>query len=234
MTTTTITPATENTPTPREKALERAEAFVRAVAEECKATRRKAVLKRGAGGTLAEAGRDAYWLYGLLGRFGNGPREEERLFLVASLLAHDRDTLDHYARTGDLPEGAPKNVAATLDAVERGEDPAAHEARRRLSPDPNRRVSSIERRLRLLLDARAEPDGTGEQPFRLFQAVKYVLSKEGGRIHWPQLLVDLRRWDHPDKLAQKEWARTFYGYERPAPAPAEAAIDAAEFDDATE
>lgn len=181
----------------------------------------RALLKRAAGETLDTA-RDMAWLYYLLTKHRRGEtpadkaQDEYRLFLVASLMAQDKDALAFYAKNAALPQ-APKNFGATLDAVEKATDPAAWEERHQPKRDPKaapRRVTPLERRLRLLLDARTEPSGGGELPFRLRQTVKLALDKDA-LIDWDALLWDLRAWDDPDKRRQKDWARAFYGYRGP-------------------
>ena len=48
-------------------------------------------------------------------------------------------------------------------------------------------------------------------PTYLQQAIGLLKSKGEIAINWNQLLKDLRYWDHPDKFAQKQWARSFWG-----------------------
>lgn len=38
-----------------------------------------------------------------------------------------------------------------------------------------------------------------------------LLASEGIPVDWRQLLADLRRWDHPDRLVQRSWARGYWG-----------------------
>jgi CRISPR type I-E-associated protein CasB/Cse2 len=157
-------------------------------------------LRRAAGGTLDEA-RDISWFFRLLTRHARGRNEVEqrqdeyRLFLIASLLAHDRRALEKRAHfTG--------NFGRTL---------AVLKLKPGVSPE------AVERRFRILLDARLEPNGGGDLPFRLRQMVKLALSHQAA-IDWPQLLADLRDWNHPfrPKKVQKEWARGFYDGANPS------------------
>ncbi len=201
--------------------------FVDAIARECQTPRKRALLRRASGDTLAESQNDVFWLFYLLSPDGEqDPMRENRLFLIATLLAHDKKAIQRYGETKALPE-APKNLGTTLDLVERAAYPSHWEARNALLPDPHRPISPIERRLRLLLDARLQPDGRGEMPFRLRQTVHLILDKgravKGveGLIDWDALLEDLRWWDDPDKKRQKNWAREFYRYHAPEEAAAQ-------------
>jgi len=200
--------------------------FVEAVVRECQSSRKRALLRRASGDTLADAQNDVYWLFYLLSPGGErDPMRENRLFLIATLLAHDKKAIQRYGETKTLPD-APKNLGTTLDLVERVAYPAEWETRHTLLPDPNRRISPIERRLRLLLDAHLDPDGRGEMPFRLRQTVHLILDKGravkgvDGLINWNALLYDLRWWDDPDRARQKGWAREFYRYSAPQEAAA--------------
>lgn len=156
---------------------------------------RLATLRRCAGDTIAEAldqGRGIAWFFQLLDRFG-GTYGEENVFLVATLLAFDRRTLD----------GGPAFRGSF------GRTMAAFKARPDTSDD------SVERRFAILIDADLDPQHGGELPFRLRQTIKLVLSKEIS-IDWSQLLSDLCFWSHPDKYIQKKWARDFYALATPA------------------
>lgn len=184
------------------------------VLRKCQSSRKRAILKRNAGENL-EAAKDVSWFYALLNQKENRflDRDEKfrrfsRLFLVATLIAHDKRTIEIFGKSGQVPSG-PKNLGATLDALERADDPDARQKRLAPKPDPARRESRYERRLRLLLDADLPWNGTGELPFRLRQCIAIILQKEV-QIDWPQLLEDLDRWNHPNKSVQKEWATAFY------------------------
>ena len=48
-----------------------------------------------------------------------------------------------------------------------------------------------------------------ELPVRLRHLVS-LLAREGEPIDWMQLLLDIRRWNHPDRWVQRAWARSFY------------------------
>jgi CRISPR system Cascade subunit CasB len=64
----------------------------------------------------------------------------------------------------------------------------------------------VDRRLAVLLDAPRE-----ELPFRLRQTVR-LLAQNELPLDWRALLRDLRIWDHPERYAQKRWARSYFGW----------------------
>ncbi len=64
--------------------------------------------------------------------------------------------------------------------------------------------SSIEHRFNHLLAADQE-----ELPMRLRPVIRLIASN-GLNIHWPSLLDDLLRWDHPDRFVQIRWSRVFW------------------------
>ncbi|WP_395145547.1 type I-E CRISPR-associated protein Cse2/CasB [Armatimonas sp.] len=179
---------------------------VAAILRECQSSQKRAVLKRNVGETL-ETAKNVSWFYYLAYRhekFSNS-----LLFLAATLIAQDKKTIEAFGKAEKVP-GGPRNLGATLDLLERLDDSDAHKKRLMIKPDPARRESRYERRLRLLLDADLERDGSGELTFRLRQCVTIVLQKDG-LINWPQLLADIDRWGLPSKSVQKEWAKAFYG-----------------------
>jgi CRISPR type I-E-associated protein CasB/Cse2 len=179
---------------------------VAAIMRECQSSQKRAVLKRNVGETLESAKNVSWFYYTALQqeKFNNAV-----LFLVATLIAQDKRAIEAFGKNEKVPWG-PRNLGATLDVLERADDPDAHKKRLMAKPDPARRESRYERRLRLLLDADLERDGSGELAFRLRQCVTIVLQKDG-QIHWPQLLEDVERWGLPSKQVQKEWAKAFYG-----------------------
>lgn len=65
----------------------------------------------------------------------------------------------------------------------------------------------IDRRVSVLLDA-----GGPELSFRLRQAVR-LLAQHEAPIDWRQLLEDLRRWDWQGRPVQKQWARSYFGWQ---------------------
>ena len=71
--------------------------------------------------------------------------------------------------------------------------------------DPKGDDTAIERRFTALLAA--HPD---DLDFYLRQAISFLKSKEMP-INWHQLLFDVMAWGHPDRYAQKDWARAFWG-----------------------
>jgi len=69
------------------------------------------------------------------------------------------------------------------------------------SPD----AKGISRRFRALLDIALEDLQTP-----LTALVRQMKSK-GIAINYPQLLADLRQWEHPNQYIQDRWARAFWG-----------------------
>lgn len=193
-----------------------AENIVRMLFEHCaNSPAHRASLRRSQGRTLTEA-KDVGWFRHFLAQIrweaekqGRPLPLDEVTFLVATLLAGDRVALRQFTETEGLPS-APANLGKSLDEVERLLNPEAYTKKMQAKPDPQRRESRFERRLRLLLDAELTWDGQGDLPFRLRQCVRFVLSEKGA-IAWPQLLCDLWRWNWPSRPARREWAQAFYG-----------------------
>lgn len=202
-----------------------AENIVRALFEHCAGSpAHRASLRRSQGRTLTDA-KDVGWFRHFLAQIRREAKDPDRhlpkdgvIFLVATLLAEDRAALRQFAKTDELPS-APVNLGKSLDEVELLLDPKAHAKKMQAKPDPQRRESRFERRLRLLLNAELSWDGQGELPFRLRQCVRFVLSGKVG-IAWPQLLYDLWHWNRPSRPARWEWARAFYGDPRSLTHPA--------------
>lgn len=71
-------------------------------------------------------------------------------------------------------------------------------------------LEAAERRFTVLLTASLEDLST---PLR--QAVM-MLKQNELPVNWTALFADLLHWNHPDKWAQRAWANSFWGYERPA------------------
>jgi CRISPR system Cascade subunit CasB len=152
---------------------------------------RLAMLRRGSGARDPVEGRCA-WLVGLI----HGASSESAAFLVASLLAQ-YSTLDikagRHRATGDFGLTWKRAVA------DNGSD-------------------SIKRRMSTVLDAEYDPrTGDGDLSYRLRQMVRYAVAKSVG-VDWPQLMCDLSCWNHPDKVVQKRWARSFFAFEHRTPA----------------
>lgn len=143
-----------------------------------------AMLRRGCGERDPVEGR-CPWLLGLI----HGVAAEPAAFLVASLLAQ--------YRTADIRAGRHRiegNFGLTWKRAIAGTD-----------------SESIKRRFHILLDADYDPrTGDGDLPYRLRQMVRYAASKGIG-VDWPSLLKHVRSWNSPDRWAQKEWARAFFG-----------------------
>ena len=147
-----------------------------------------AALRRGCGARDPVEGR-CPGLHGII----HGAAREPVAFLVASLLAQ-YSTATIRAK-GHRLEG---NFGVTWRRAIAGKD-----------------SESIKRRFHILLDADYDPyTGDGDLPYRLRQMVRYAASKGIG-VDWPQILVDLKFWNHPERHSQKRWARSFFANERP-------------------
>ncbi len=70
--------------------------------------------------------------------------------------------------------------------------------------------AGLDKRVERLLDADEQ-----QLPFHLRQAI-HLLTSNRGRVNWEQLLKDLQGWSHPEKYAQKNWARSYFRREAPA------------------
>lgn len=141
-----------------------------------------AALKRNAGNTLAQA-RSAAWFYRLLDDDARR-HDTEIFFLVATLIG-----LNKFNAGGDFGSSM-KRLASVMSR------------------------DAVDRRFRILLDAQFDlvegyRPGGGELAYRLRQMVKLAAAKEVG-VDWPQLLLDLRNWNRPDKRVQRKWAESFY------------------------
>jgi CRISPR system Cascade subunit CasB len=75
----------------------------------------------------------------------------------------------------------------------------------------------IDRRMVAILNAHRDDVGT-----HLRQAVG-LLRGGGIAVDWAQLLRDLLRWDHPERPAQRQWARDYYRGASGAPGTPDAA-----------
>jgi CRISPR-associated protein Cse2 (CRISPR_cse2) len=195
------------------------------IARHCiSSSKQRASLRRNQGDPLDDA-RDVEWFRHFMARWHEQPDiqgtpSDGIIFLVATLFADDRATLDYIAKNEKLPE-VKSNLGGSLDDVEKIRDQQAWDAKRMLKPDPQRRESRFERRLRMLLDADLSSDGRGELAFRLRQCVRLVLAERDTRtrIDWGRLLYDLLRWNYDTRSARREWAQSFYNDPRVATSP---------------
>lgn len=162
----------------------------------------------------------------------------DRLFLLATLFAHDRGAYRSFGSRveGDAPpskggdtgfSGSASNPAGPEGATAppTGGAPVERSGTQRRSLgwtlSEIRRLKpvmrdSLTRRLAILLDA-SLGEGGGSLEWRLRQAVKLALSS-GAAIDWAALLDDLRNWDRPDQRVQRRWARDFVAPHEPRPA----------------
>lgn len=81
-------------------------------------------------------------------------------------------------------------------------------------------TDGIDRRMAALLEAdydfrSLDTHGLGELGYRLGQAVRLAKS-QGVGVDWVQLTHDLLRWQSVKRFVQKQWARDYFGTERPA------------------
>ncbi len=144
-----------------------------------------AVLKRNAGRTIAESHGAASVFFRLYPP-RDRDRDEEIFFLVATLY-------------GLNPRRLTGNFGKTMRALKKS----------------GMAEDAADRRMSILLDSDFDlvdgfRPGGGELAYRLRQYVKLAASKEVG-VDWQQLLDDLRWWGHPQKRAQKRWARSYFG-----------------------
>lgn len=161
---------------------------------------RMSALKRNAGEMLT--GRGASWFYAMI-RSDRRKRHREIYFLIATHFDFNR----HEGR---------KVIGGDFGR-----------AMLQLANNMQRQPKEF-RRFHILLDAEFDRihdvddltfpwvEGGGEMAFRLRQMVKLMASKDVG-IDWPQLLVDLCSWSHPNRRIQKKWARSFFGDPTPLP-----------------
>jgi len=149
-----------------------------------------AAFKRAIGCSIAEDTNAMKYFYQMLPYPVIGKRiQEEIYFLIATLFAYTK-------RKGNisLPDALKKIKSSQKD------------------------TSSIERRFSILLDSNFEKDPFGSiRPGELGNRLKGVISilkSNNEYIDWVSLLTDLLRWDHPDRIIQKKWARIFYKKEK--------------------
>jgi CRISPR system Cascade subunit CasB len=184
----------------REEQLADASAFIDELRKIQKTNRgQMSALKRHAGDLLGDKN---CWFYALLPKRKDRWRYREVYYLVATLFDFHRRVRP---TTGNF------GVSMLRLAREMGKEPKEF------------------RRFHILMDAEFETvhdredqdapwsEGGGELAFRLRQMVKLMAAKEVG-IDWPELLVDLCHWSHPNRQVQKKWARSYFG--APASEPA--------------
>ncbi|MHB9130027.1 MAG: type I-E CRISPR-associated protein Cse2/CasB [Armatimonadota bacterium] len=78
---------------------------------------------------------------------------------------------------------------------------------RRMKTSAGEQDDGVTRRMTVLLDC-----ARSDLSFRLRQLVQRAKALEAP-IDWRVLLHDLQRWDHPRRIAQKNWARNYFGSE---------------------
>ncbi|MCD1294792.1 type I-E CRISPR-associated protein Cse2/CasB [Methanocella sp. CWC-04] len=149
-----------------------------------------AVLKRNAGNTIAESRGAMKAFYNILPYGIADSPNEEVFFIVATLYGHNKYHFD-----GDFGL-----------TMKRLKERAGSE--------------SIDSRMAALLDSEFDivdgfKPGGGELAYRIRQCVKLAGSHEIG-VDWLRLLQDLKFWNNPEKKVQKRWARSYFGYGKPA------------------
>lgn len=76
-----------------------------------------------------------------------------------------------------------------------------------------------DRRFRALLDTSLEDLRSP------LSALVRLMKAKGIAIAYPQLIMDLCRWEHPDQYIQDKWARAFWGAPPQAPEETQAVVD---------
>ncbi len=84
---------------------------------------------------------------------------------------------------------------------------------------PDGHQAGVERRFMALLATHHE-----ELPTHLRHVVSLLRSR-GVAVDWARLLRDLVRWNHPDRIVQRQWARDFWHAENPEPVAGPAELD---------
>jgi CRISPR type I-E-associated protein CasB/Cse2 len=155
---------------------------------------RLATLRRAAGRPLREVA-DAHWFYGLTTELGYPEREDELVFLVATLIASHRPSLRTEPRRAEpSSQQEQRNFGWTV---------------RRLREEGAMSDASAAVRMRQLLDAQLDFEGANELGQRLRRLVALADSR-GVPVDWVTLLDDLRRWNDGTRRVQKEWARACF------------------------
>ena len=176
-----------------------------------------AALRRACGQRLGES-RNCQWFASVSTR----PAD----FLTATLVAqYATDTIKKAQHAQEYPHRGSIGAAWARYCRERDreQDPVTFYRRRQdalaRGQDPPR-PPSIHERLRSLLDAELELDGTGELAYRLRGLVRMLVA-EDIPIDVIQLACDLRGWGAQSRYVQERWAKAFY-------APARGVVDGTE------
>lgn len=119
---------------------------------------------------------------------GLSEKSEEIFYLVAAL----------FARWHQMASGPVQTVTGSLARSLRALSD-------RLMGGPHEVNSGVERDFNAMIST---PDLESLR-FRLRRIVTR-LGREGIGVNWPQLLIDLHGWEHPDRLVQQKWARDFW------------------------
>jgi len=178
--------AAAQTPTPESEPPEQRSAAYRFVERVTALARgERAMLKRNAGNTLAEA-RGCSWFYRLRPGW-----DEEVHFLIATLVCTARE---------------PKRGLGRAVGFGRAMAELAAKSNRE---GMNRRFGVL---LDSQFGNESGQAAGGELAFRLRQLVKLADANEIA-VPWVSLLEDLLQWGRPDKRVQKKWARDYFQHE---------------------
>lgn len=152
-------------------------------------------LRRSAGQSLNESHNSYTVFYPILPRSVERQDEQAIFFLVATLYALCTRAGEHERQRGGTSLGT-----------------ALHQLRQGQLSDQGRANDdriSLDRRVLALFNADSD-----QLPFRLRQIVRLLHSNELS-LNWERLLLDLLRWDHPERYIQQRWAREYFtGYQQ--------------------
>ena len=149
-----------------------------------------AVLKRNAGLSISESRgvfQIFYRIYPYSGQPGDNIYNEEIYYLVATLFGHNQNPIKKGSDFG-----------TTMKYVNK-----------------TKKSSGIDKKMSALLDSSFEYGRSdGDLPYRLTQLVKLANSCNVG-VDWICLLKDLKRWSHPNRFVQRNWAKSYFtNYEK--------------------
>ncbi len=192
-----------------------------------------AVLKRAAGGTIAEGKNVMGLFYRILPHPLVGDINEEIYFLVSTLYALWVVPKDLKQSSGSSTDDsdAEINVDNEEEDLENTEDGVRQKGFRqrnfgwtmrlikRSFEETSKNTDGLDRRFEILLDGTFErveggKPGGGSLAYRLRQCVKLARNHEKP-IDWIQLMKDLKWWSHDNRTSQKNWARAYFGYHGP-------------------
>jgi CRISPR system Cascade subunit CasB len=151
----------------------------------------KAVLKRNAGNLLHQSRGGALGIFFRLLPPGISRVQEEIWFAVATLYHLTKTRMNNEEKAMPWTQ---TNFGWTL--------------RRVLREGSKPRPENQDIKVRALLDSTYDI-----QDSSLFHHIRKLIrlsESDGVPVNWPKLLTDLIRWRSPQRIVQKEWARTYY------------------------